>query len=89
MSNQVFRVALTAAVLFALAPSASAGTLHVANNRVDGPSCRPKASPCRSISQAITNAAAGSKIIVGPGRYGDLNLNGTLGETGSAPEWRC
>src|SRR5206468_9499372 len=33
-------------------------------------------------SQAITLAADGDHIVVGPGRYGDVNGNGTLGETG-------
>ncbi len=37
---------------------------------------------CRSISEAIQNSAAGDEIVVGPGRYGDLNGNGVLGEAG-------
>lgn len=50
-----------------------AKTLFVANNGVDNPSCGDKKTPCRSISQAIANASAKDKIIVGPGRYGDLD----------------
>ncbi len=38
--------------------------------------------PCRSISQAIANANAGDTIIVGPGKYGDLNFSGVLGDPG-------
>jgi hypothetical protein len=54
----------------------------VANNGVDGPSCGVFGSPCRSISQAISIASAGDSIIVGPGRYGDLDQNGVLGGLG-------
>src|SRR5262249_55607768 len=59
-----------------------AGSLYVANNGVDGPGCGPTESPCRSIGQAIARAVSGDSIIVGPGRYGDLNANGVLGEPG-------
>ena len=61
---------------------AKAKTLNVANNGVDSATCGDKNSPCRSLSKAITNASAGGKIIVGPGRYGDLDGDGTFGETG-------
>jgi hypothetical protein len=50
--------------------------LWVANNGFDSGSCGAQAAPCRSISQAITNAPVGAFIRVGPGRYGDLNRNG-------------
>ena len=59
-----------------------AGTLHVANNGVDGPACGRPDTPCRSIGQAIANAGWGDTLVVGPGRYGDLNGNGILGEPG-------
>jgi hypothetical protein len=67
-----FRIVIAAALLCALGASAEGATFSVANNGIDGPTCGPKASPCRSISQAIVNAAAGDKIVVGPGRYGVL-----------------
>lgn len=54
----------------------------VANNGIDDPSCGAFGSPCRSISQAIANASAGDSIIVGPGRYGDLDQDGALGGVG-------
>ena len=63
---------------------AHAATLNVASNGTDSASCGTS-SPCRSISQAIALAAAGDTIVVGPGRYGDLNDNGTFGETGEEP----
>ncbi len=59
-----------------------ADILHVANKGVDSGTCGNRDNPCRSLSQAITNANAGDTIEVGPGRYGDLNRNGTFGEPG-------
>ncbi len=56
--------------------------LHVQNNGVDSVFCGSPSAPCRSISQAIFNASAGDEILVGPGRYGDLDGDGILGETG-------
>ena len=64
------------------AASASAGTLNVAATGTDADGCGTKTAPCRSISRAIFNAAAGDKIVVGPGRYGDLDADGILGEPG-------
>ena len=58
----------TIVTLLILARYAQAGTLAVANHGVDGPTCGAKASPCRSISNAIANASPGDKIVVGPGR---------------------
>jgi hypothetical protein len=71
------RLAPLVIILAALAGQAGAATLHVAGNGVDGPTCGAPANPCRSITQAMTNATAGDTILVGPGRYGDL----TQGET--------
>ncbi len=56
----------------------ASATLHVENNGVDSAVCGSATSPCRSISQAITNASEGDRVVVGPGRYGDLNRNGTV-----------
>src|SRR5262245_19177026 len=52
---------------------ATAKTLVTAMNGTDSDLCGPTANPCRSISQAIENAAAGDTVLVGPGFYGDLN----------------
>src|SRR5215208_2160256 len=79
------RIGMLAVVLsIAVAPLAYGGTIYVADNiGTDGAGCGASATtPCRSISQAIANAVAGDTIIVGPGRYGDLNRNGVLGEPG-------
>ena len=56
--------------------------LYVTNNGVDTQVCGRKATPCRSISQAIAYAKDGDKILVGPGRYGDVNGNGNFSDSG-------
>jgi hypothetical protein len=64
--------------------------LLVANNGTDSPTCGGSTSPCRTISRAISRAAAGDKIVVGPGRYGDVNRDGTLAgadEESSGASW--
>jgi hypothetical protein len=89
------RVILVSGVLVCggglLAAPAHAATIHVAANGDDGaaPSCGSTAQPCRSISKGIANAAAGDTVLVGPGLYGDVNGNGTLGETGEEPSAAC
>ena len=60
--------------------SALSATLQVSNTVMDAPGCGGT-SPCRSIGQAVANAAAGDKIVVGPGLYSD-NLDGDLGVSG-------
>jgi len=53
-----------------IAPGAvQAGTLRVASNGVDSGTCGGRSTPCRSISQAITNAFDRDRIVVGPGVY--------------------
>lgn len=54
-----------------------AATLYVANNGVDSGTCGAQTAPCRSITQTITNASDGDTVIVGPGRYGDLDFDET------------
>ena len=54
------------------------GSILVTNYGTDSSSCGPNASPCRSISQAIENAAPGEVIYVGAGRYGDVSGTGTF-----------
>jgi len=68
--------ALPVAVLtFILGASAvaDAAVWHVANNGVDGAACGSREAPCRSISAAIARAADGDRVVVGPGRYGDVH----------------
>lgn len=85
MARPPFKISLTAALLFVLGPTARGATLYVAGNGVDPPGCSgcgEKTTPCRSIGCGIVNAVAGDKVVVGPGRYGDLNRSGILGDTG-------
>lgn len=56
--------------------------LYVTNNGVDTQACGTKEAPCRSISQAIAYAKDGDRILVGPGRYGDINGNGSFSDSG-------
>lgn len=62
--------------------TARAATLRVANNGTDSEDCGVAAAPCRSITRAIANAAAGATIIVGPGAYGDVDGNAQFGDPG-------
>src|SRR3990172_4361461 len=84
-----------AAVIFlgVAAGAVNAATLHVANNGSDNDTCGAPSGPCRSISRAITNAIDGDTVVVGPGRYGDLNGNGTfepgLGEEAAEVSFGC
>jgi hypothetical protein len=73
-------------LFLATAPSAAlAASVYVAANGADSGSCGAKDAPCRSISQGIANSAVGGSVVVGPGRYGDLDDDGVLGETGEEP----
>lgn len=73
----------------AAATPASAATLYVANDGADSPTCGPKGSACRTMTQTIDNAADGDTISVGSGVYGDINRNGVLGEAGEEPVRVC
>lgn len=79
MTTKSLHTSLVLLVLLTATP-APAAVLQVANNGLDAAACGSKAAPCRTISQAIDNAVAGDTIVVGPGRYGDLDRDGTLGE---------
>ena len=82
MRNPASSLSLAALVLLVLTSPSRGATGYVANDGVDGTGCFSKATPCRSITKAIENAARGDKIVVGPGRYGDLNNDGVLGGPG-------
>lgn len=74
--------ALTCALVASTAPAEDPRTWRVANNGVDESTCGTRHAPCRSVSQALANAGTGDTILVGPGRYGDLNGDGALGGIG-------
>jgi len=64
------------------AATAYAAIRHVATNGTDGAACgQSPATACRSITQAVSSAAAGDRILVAPGRYGDLDRSGVLGDS--------
>lgn len=64
------------------AVAASANTLRVANDGADSASCGTSNKPCRTISQAMENAASGDTIFVGPGLYGDVSGDGSFAGPG-------
>lgn len=64
---------------------AFAATLLVAVNGIDGPTCGPTTSPCRTITRAITNAVDGDTVVVGPGRYGDVDGDHALSGSQEEP----
>ena len=76
-------------LVVAFSSSASAAALYVAGNGTDSGTCGGKETPCRSITQTIANSVDGDDIVVGPGRYGDLDRDGILGETGEEPSATC
>jgi hypothetical protein len=53
--------------------SATSATLNVTNDGADSASCGAQTKPCRTISQAIENAADGDSIEVGAGIYGNVS----------------
>ena len=58
-------------------------TLYVAVNTLrNGPACGAQTQPCRTISQAVANAAPGDFIEVGPGIYGDVDGDGDADSAG-------
>ena len=67
-------------LVLASATLVRAATIQVGNDGLDDPACGTKEAPCRSISRGIANAVDGDTIVVGPGRYGDLDRDGTFSE---------
>jgi len=76
------RMIFAIGLVLVTAASASAATVYVASNGTNSMSCGSKTAPCRSITQGIAQAAEGSKVIVGPGVYGDLDSDGSFGDPG-------
>jgi hypothetical protein len=72
---------LSFAALVAAAP-AGAATLYVGQEGLDEPGCGTRTARCRSISQAITLAGNGDTVLVGPGHYGDVNVDGDFADSG-------
>src|SRR5262245_11798454 len=70
--------------LLLLAPTlpTQAKVLYVAAEGRDDSTCRGDSHPCRSIGQATAHANEGDALVVGPGRYGDINGDGDLADPG-------
>ena len=74
----------------ALSSPAVGGTRwFVAANGTDSATCGGKKEPCRTITAAMADALDGDTVEVGPGRYGDLNANGVLGEAEEEAPLAC
>ena len=74
----------------ALSSPAVGGTRwFVAANGTDSATCGGKKEPCRTITVAMAGALDGDTVEVGPGRYGDLNGNGMLGEAEEEAALAC
>ncbi len=88
--------ALGTALMMTGVATATSATLNVTNDGADSASCGAQTKPCRTISQAIENAADGDSIEVGAGLYGnvsgDPNFAGPADEhaqTGYIPQYGC
>jgi hypothetical protein len=77
-----YMAALSAAIIFGNVTPAAAASFNVANDGADSATCGAETSPCRSISQAITNASDGDTIVVGAGLYGNISGNPNFGGPG-------
>jgi len=75
-------IGLTLCFVAATGGAQAGAIIHVANNGLDGPGCGTPASPCRSISAGIAAAAEGDTVLVRPGLYGELDMDGALGSQG-------
>jgi nitrous oxidase accessory protein NosD len=70
-------IASALACAIALGGTASAATWHVANDGLDTNDCAQAISACRTITRAMELASPGDTVLVGPGRYGDLDQSGS------------
>lgn len=74
-----------ALLALAAATDATAATVFVANTGSDGPACGTASAPCRTISQGVVVAAAGDRVLVLPGVYGDVDGDGEFVSPGDEP----
>lgn len=62
--------------------SVQARVVYVDTRGKDDSTCGEVSHPCRSIGQAHAHASEGDAIVVGPGRYGDVNGDGDFDDPG-------
>jgi hypothetical protein len=48
---------------------ADAAVAHVSTEGTDATACGPPADPCKTLGRAVTNAASGDEIALGPGTF--------------------
>ena len=78
----IFIAALSAAIVMCGVASATSATLRVTNDGADSATCGAPTKPCRTVSQAIENAADGDSIEVGAGLYGNVSGDPNFGGPG-------
>jgi hypothetical protein len=78
MKTAMLTAAIAGLIALGSVAEAEGGTVHVASHGTDSPGFGAKADLCRTLTQAISNAGAGDTVLVGPGRYGDVNGSGSF-----------
>ncbi len=81
-ARQIGLALIAAAAWVLVAEHASAATRSVAVTGSDSATCGARTAPCRSLGRAIANALPGDVVVVGPGRYGDLDGDEGFGGPG-------
>jgi nitrous oxidase accessory protein NosD len=69
VSTTILRAIVVSIVIASAPVAAHAGTVFVASNGTDTGTCGSSSAPCRTLRHAISLAAAGDTILVGPGEY--------------------
>ena len=83
-SRATIFAALLSLVALAGTP-ATAATVYVGNDGSDAAGCGTIDGPCRTISQGVRVAAAGDRLVVRPGVYGDVDGDGEFVSPGDEP----
>ena len=71
-----------AGLLCGAVAQADGRNFYVSSAGKDSSTCGAASAPCRSLGKALENATSGDQLVVGPGRYGDLNGNGSFADPG-------
>jgi len=88
--NSIGCLVVIVAVVLGMAVPVPAASFKVSSNGEDSGTCGSGArAPCATIAQAVTNAAGGDSILVGPGKYAGTSVDKAVklwasGGTGSA-----
>jgi parallel beta-helix repeat protein len=82
LASLLMLAALNCAAATSAAAQTGSTTVYVAGNGIDDVNCGSKALPCRSITMGMEQAPDHGTVVVGPGRYGDLDGDGQLSSPG-------